>query len=400
MTTESTDPTTQSNGPNKVDVTILMPCLNEFLTLPACVKTAHQAGEALVSRGLTYEVLISDNGSTDGSIELAESLGCRVVHCPDRGYGNALVFGCKNAAGSMLVLGDSDASYDFREGVAMVDKLREGYELCMGSRFKGEIKPGAMPWKNRYIGNPVLTGFLNLLYRSGLTDAHSGLRSLTKDAFYRLRLESRGMEFASEMVVKAALLDLKRTEVPVTLYKDGRDRPPHLRPWRDGWRHVKFLLTLCPLWLYFVPAALLMGFSLAIFAALLSTPPGDMFKLGRIWMGDHWLILSGGFFNVGYQSLLMGIAANKYTKALGFRKRSAADGIIDKFATVDALLAASVLLGLIGIGFLVRIFVVWSANHFGALQMTRETTVATTLIVASFQTMFGGFLISMLGCDE
>ncbi len=179
------------------------------------------------------------------------------MHRPDRGYGSAIRFGCKQARGTYIIIGDSDASYDFREGVAMVQKLSEGYDLCMGSRFKGEIKPGAMPWKNRYIGNPVLTGFLNLLYRSGLSDAHCGLRGLTRTGFDRLNMESRGMEFASEMVVKAALLDLRRTEVPVTLHPDGRDRPPHLRPWRDGWRHVKFLLTLCPLWLYFVPAILL-----------------------------------------------------------------------------------------------------------------------------------------------
>lgn len=383
-----------------IDVTILMPCLNEVQTLPACIKMAHEAGETLKGKGLTYEVLISDNGSTDGSIELAESMGCRVEHCPDRGYGNALIYGCKQAAGSMIVMGDSDASYDFREGVAMVDKLREGYEICMGSRFKGEIKPGAMPWKNRYIGNPVLTGFLNVLYKSGLTDAHCGLRSLTRQAFLKLRLESRGMELASEMVVKAALLDLKRTEVPVTLHPDGRDRPPHLRPWRDGWRHVKFLLTLCPLWLYFVPAFVLIALSIAIFAVLLQTPPGQVFKFGRFWVGDHWLILSGGFFGIGYQSFLMGVAANKYTKSLGFRRRSAADGLIDRLATVDALIATAFLMGLLGLFFIASVFVAWSDNHFGALQMTRETTIATTLFVAAFQTLFGGFLISMLGCDE
>ncbi len=383
-----------------VDVTFLMPCLNEEQTLPECIKTAHEAGMMLAELGLTYEILISDNGSTDKSVEIAETGGCRVAHCPDRGYGNALVFGCKNAAGTYLVMGDSDASYDFREGVAMVRKLHEGYELCMGSRFKGEIMPGAMPWKNRYIGNPVLTGFLNLLYRSGLSDAHCGLRALSKAAFEKMRLESRGMEFASEMVVKSAILGLRRTEVPVTLHKDGRDRAPHLRPWRDGWRHVKFLLTLCPLWLYFGPALILMGLSAAIFMALLVTPPGEMFKLGRLWVGDHWLILSGGFFSVGYQALLMGVAASKYTRSLGFRKGSLADGIIDRFAKVDALIASSVLLGLVGIGIILRIFVLWSDSRYGPLQMTRETTFATTLIVASFQTMFGGFLISMLGCDD
>jgi len=383
-----------------LDVTILMPCLNEEQTLPACIKMAREAGEALEAKGLTYEILISDNGSTDRSIELAEGLGCRVVHCPNRGYGSALVFGCTEARGSAIVFGDSDASYDFREGVAMVDKLREGYEVCMGSRFKGEIKPGAMPWKNRYIGNPVLTGMLNLFYHSGLSDAHCGLRSLTKDAFFKLRLESRGMEFASEMVVKAAILDVKRTEVPVTLSKDGRDRPPHLRPWRDGWRHVKFLMTLCPLWIYFLPAAILVGASGLIFAALLMTPPGQVFKIGPLWFGDHWLILAGGFFSIGYQSLMMGLAANKYTRALGFRKQSRDDAIIDRLAKVDTMLAAAVLLGVVGVGMLLNVVFTWSGNRFGSLQMTRQMIVATTFIVASFQTLFGGFLLSMLGCDD
>jgi glycosyltransferase involved in cell wall biosynthesis len=383
-----------------LDVTILMPCLNEVQTLPACIETAREAGDALEAKGLNYEILMSDNGSTDGSIELAERLGCRVVHCPHRGYGSALIFGCEQARGSYIVFGDSDASYDFREGVPMVDKLREGYDVCMGSRFKGEIKDGAMPWKNRYIGNPVLTGLLNLFYHSGLSDAHCGLRSMTKEAFYKLRLESRGMEFASEMVVKAAIMDVKRTEVPVTLSKDGRDRAPHLRPWRDGWRHVKFLLTLCPLWIYFLPAAVLMSASLLICAAVLQTPLGEVFKLGPLWIGDHWLILAGGFFGIGYQSLLMGFAANKYTRALGFRKKSKYDATIDRLAKVDSMIGAAVVLGLVGLGIISHVVLTWSGNHFGSLQMTRQMIVGTTLIVASFQTLFGGFLLSMLGCDD
>lgn len=386
----------------QVDVTFLMPCLDEEQTLPACIATAQQAGAMLQARGLTFEILISDNGSKDRSVEIAEGAGCRVAHCPDRGYGNALIYGCRNAAGSYLVMGDSDASYDFREGVPMVEKLREGYDLCMGSRFKGEIKPGAMPWKNRHIGNPVLTGLLNLLYHSGLSDAHCGLRALTRSAFDRLKLESRGMEFASEMVVKSALLDLRRTEVPVTLHPDGRDRAPHLRPWRDGWRHVKFLLTLCPLWLYFLPATFLIVLSLIIFSLLLVTPPGQVFRFGglSVGVGDHWLILSSGFFSIGYQALLMGIAASKYTKAQGFRQRTAADTLIDRFAKVNSMIACSVLLGVIGLTVLGRVVVVWTDKHFGALQMQREMLLASTLIVASFQTLFGGFLISLLGCDD
>ena len=326
------------NTKQPIDVSIVMPCLNEELTLPTCIANAQEAARILAEKGFRTEIVISDNGSTDASVSIAEAAGCRVVHCPQRGYGSALIWGCEGAKGRFIVMGDSDASYDFTEGVPMVERLAAGDELCMGSRFKGTIMPGAMPWKNRHIGNPVLTGMLNLFYRSGLSDAHAGLRSLTKDAFHKMKLESRGMEFASEMVVKSALLHLRRSEVPITLHKDGRDRAPHLRPWRDGWRHVKFLLTLCPLWIYFLPAVFLMTISIALFAMLLSPPPGEVFKLGNIWIGEHWLPLAVGFFSVGYEGLLMGTAANKYTKSQGFRQRSLIDGIVDRFAKVDIML--------------------------------------------------------------
>jgi len=398
MIEPSNESTTTPNG--AIDVSILMPCLNEELTLPTCIANAKEAVRMLGERGFTAEILISDNGSTDASVSIAEAAGCRVVHCPHRGYGSALIWGCESALGRFIIMGDSDASYDFTEGVPMIDRLAAGDELCMGSRFKGKIMPGAMPWKNRYIGNPALTGMLNLFYRSGLTDAHAGLRSLTKDAFHKMKLESRGMEFASEMVVKSALLHLKRSEVPITLHKDGRDRAPHLRPWRDGWRHVKFLLTLCPLWIYFLPAFCLMTVSVALFAMLLSPPPGEVFKLGNIWIGEHWLPLAVGFFSVGFEGLLMGTAANKYTKSQGFRQRSMIDGAIDRFAKVDILMATGAILGIAGLSLMLFVFLTWSKQHFGELHMTRHVAVATTLIVAAFQTLFGAFLISMLGVDE
>ena len=220
-------------------VTIVMPCLNEIISLPHCIANAHEALQMIEGRfGLAGEIVIADNGSTDGSQALAESLGARVVSVARRGYGAALIGGCQAAYGDYILMGDCDGSYNFTEGVARIGKLIEGHGLCMGSRFDGGIEPGAMPWKNRHIGNPALTGILNLFFRSGINDAHCGLRAIRRDAFALLGLSGEGMEFASEMVIKASLRKMRVVQVPATLSVDLRDRAPHLRPWRDGWRHL------------------------------------------------------------------------------------------------------------------------------------------------------------------
>ena len=384
-----------------IDVTILMPCLNESTTLEQCVETAKAALRELEGLGLSGEILISDNGSTDGSLELAERLDCRVVHCPRRGYGNALIHGSLEARGRYIVMGDADASYDFREGVPMVLKLKDGHDLCMGNRFAGTIKPGAMPWKNRYLGNPVLSGVLNIFYRSGLRDAHCGLRAFTKDAFLKMRLTSGGMEFASEMVVKAALLKLKCTEVPITLHPDGRGREPHLRPWRDGWRHLKYLFMLSPFWLYFIPSAILILLSVFVFTALLLTPPGKVFALGPLWFGDHWIILAGGLFTIGYGGIIYGLAA--FVASVQQRYRIISQRLSDlynRIVTVENALALGSILVLAGLGIFVYVLVVWKSRDFGALSKLREMVIATTLVVCGVQTVFGGFLLSFLGEAE
>ena len=238
-----------------VGVSFVLPCLNEAQSLEHCIGVIREALAELDHRlGLTGEIVVADNGSTDGSQALAERLGARVVPVAERGYGAALRGGFEAARGRYLVMGDSDGSYDFREATAMVEALMSGADLCMGSRFKGGIKPGAMPWKNRYIGNPILTGILNLLFGAGISDAHCGLRALTKPCFERLELTGSGMEFASEMVIKAALKGERIVERPATLSPDLRDRAPHLRPWRDGWRHLRYLFMLSPFWLFAAPA--------------------------------------------------------------------------------------------------------------------------------------------------
>ena len=382
---------------HRVDVTIVMPCLNEAGTLPACIRTARQALGELRARGLSGEIVIADNGSRDASTGIARKARCRVVTCTSPGYGNAITAGCAAARGRYIVMGDADASYDFRESVPMVTRLTEGYDLCMGARFKGRIMPGAMPWKNRRIGNPVLTGILNIFFHSGLSDVHSGLRAFTKAAFEKMRLSSTGMEMASEMVVKATLLRLKRTEVPITLYPDRRGRPSHLKPWRDGWRHLKFLLMYSPLWLYFLPAAALLLFGGAVLTLLMLTPPGSVYSLGYFWIGDHWAIVAGGIISAGYLAFLFGMIAIAYHDQQQFLPVARAVRRIHRFMTVENAIIfgmAKLLLGAAVIGY---VFFKWKASSFGTLVQYRSMVIATTLIVMGFMDSFAGFMLSLPG---
>ena len=284
-------------GRSDVDVSIIMPCLNEAGCLPACIANAREALEMM--RHAMASAARSSSPTTAARTAVRRSprsLGARVDPVARRGYGAALAGGAAAAHGRFLVMGDADGSYDFRDAVAMVGKLMQGADLCMGSRFQGGIEPGAMPWKNRYIGNPILTGILNILFRAGISDAHCGIRALTRSCFDRLQLSGDGMEFASEMVIKAALLGCAIAEVPATLSRDLRDRPPHLRPWRDGWRHLRYLLMLSPTWLFAAPAALFAGLALGILAlAGIDTPAG----VARPYFGNYWTILAGGLLTVG-----------------------------------------------------------------------------------------------------
>ena len=381
------------------DVSIVMPCMNESLTLPEAVKTAREAVSELQNKGFTSEIIIADNGSTDGSTDIAHQLGCRVVHVSARGYGNALMNGIEECHGKYIVMGDSDATYDFRESVVMVEKLAEGYDVCMGSRFKGKIISGAMPWKNRWIGNPVLTGILNLFFRSGLSDAHCGLRAFTKYAFEKMELTSPGMEFASEMVVKAALMNLKRTEVPVTLHPDNRGRPPHLRPWRDGWRHLKFLLVYSPLWCFIIPSLLAVGFGSILLVALLFTPPDENFWLGPIWFGDHWLILAASAIILGYHLWISGMTAVVYFSRRLSTLPNKFISFANSFMTIENMCligAILVLVGLVAVGY---VFVKWTAVGFGQINMIRLMTLGVTLLTIGIQSFFSGFLVSIIKED-
>ena len=254
---------------DSVDLTILMPCLNEVETIARCIE---KAKIGIQKSGVRGEILVADNGSTDGSQVIAEKLGARVVAVKEKGYGSALIGGSRAALGKWILMGDADASYDFSQADRFVKKFQENFELVMGCRLPkggGTILPGAMPWKNRRLGNPVLSFIGRLFFKCPAHDFHCGLRGFTKDAFEKMDLQTTGMEFASEMVIKATLKKLRITEVPVTLSKDGRSRPPHLKPWRDGWRHLRFMLLFSPRWLFLFPGIFLslLGF---IFAARLS----------------------------------------------------------------------------------------------------------------------------------
>lgn len=284
-----------------IEVSVVMPCLNEEATVGTCIRKAQ---ETLKKHGIKGEVVVSDNGSTDRSVEIAEGLGARVVHQPEKGYGNAYIKGLSEARGRYIVMADSDDSYDLTDLMRFIQPLREGYDMVMGSRLKGEIMPGAMPGLHRF-GNPILSGFLNFIYKTGMSDAHCGMRAFTRDALQRMHLRTAGMEFASEMVIKASKAKLKVTEIPITLHPDGRGRRPHLRTFRDGWRHLRFILMYSPqhLFGYFGTALFLAG--AVLFAAYLLQAADLLVGLvGAFLTLTGWAIGRFGFYARAHQFTL------------------------------------------------------------------------------------------------
>jgi len=282
----------------------------------------------------------------------------------------------------------------------MVEQLMRGYELCMGSRFRGAILPGAMPWLNRRIGNPILTGILNLLFRSGLSDAHCGMRAFTKAAFERLDPTSRGMEFASEMLIKATLLNQRRTEVPITLHPDGRGRPPHLRPFRDGWRHLRYLMMLSPVGLFLVPGAGLLAAGIAIFAMLFRVPVGQVFKFGGLWVGDHWMPVAMALLCTGHLSLLFAMAATLVGIRNGYRQPSRTLRWLYWASKLERMLLCALGFGGAGLALLADVFVSWAARDFGTLRMQHQVGVAAAFLILGMQTFFGSFLLSIVAGNE
>ena len=392
------DPASASDDEG-IDVSFVMPCLNEIQSLGPCIAAIDAAlADIKACYGLSGEIIVADNGSLDGSQTLAERRGARVVAVDEKGYGAALRGGFQAARGRYLVMGDADGSYDFREAAPMVGALIDGADLCMGNRFKGGIKPGAMPWKNRYIGNPVLTGILNLLFKTGVNDAHCGLRALTHDCFDRLRLAGSGMEFASEMVIKASLLDQKIVERPATLSPDLRDRPPHLRPWRDGWRHLRYLFMLSPAWLFGFPAALsaLTGLTILGVASMHAMMRDDR----EIFFGDYWVVLASALVGLGHISAVLAAASHVHGVAAGYRRSSAWLTGLARWATLETMIAAGMVLGALGFADLLWVLVDWSARAFGRALSVLPAVVGTLLITLGVQTILGGFLLSIINGND
>jgi hypothetical protein len=376
--------------PAALELTVLMPCLDEARTVATCVVKAIEACRAA---GIEAEVLIADNGSQDGSPDLASAAGARVIHVAEKGYGAALRAGIEAARGRFIVMGDADDSYEFQDVPRFLARLRAGDELVMGSRFRGIIHPGAMPFLHRFLGNPVLTWILNLFFGAGITDAHCGMRGFSRAAIRSLSLRSAGMEFASEMVIRAAQQKLRIGEVPTSLRPDGRGRRPHLRTWRDGWRHLRFMLLFSPWWLFAVPGlgSVAVGLSLTIAVGVTQV---ELF--GRV-LHTHFALLGSALAILGLQLTLLGIFAKTVFVLDGIGRSPVVERLLAGYRLELALLlgAAAVLLGL---GIDGRILWVWIRSHGGQLdeEITNLAIMGGTLLALGVEVIFSAFFLSIL----
>jgi len=376
----------------KTELTILMPCLNEAETIETCVRKARAYIE---SRHLDAEVVVADNGSTDGSQALAERCGARVVAVQSRGYGAALRHGIESARGRFVIMGDADDSYDFSALDPFMTQLRAGYELVMGNRFRGGIKPNAMPPLHKYLGNPVLTGIGRLLFRSPCGDFHCGLRGFSRDAIRSLALSSNGMEFASEMVVKATLRGLRITEVPTVLSPDGRSRAPHLRSWRDGWRHLRFLLLFSPSWLFFYPGIVMLIVGIA---AMLWLLPGQQ-PAGKVVFDLNTLVFAGAAIVCGFQAIVFYMFAKTFAIRSGLLPEDPVVSRVRDMLRLEAGLVAGCAAFLVGLGLATYALGAWGSESFGPLDPQKSLRIAipsATLLVIGVQIMFSSCLLSIL----
>ena len=376
-----------------MELTVVMPCLNEAETVATCVR---KAIGFLAESGISGEVLVADNGSTDGSQALATEAGARVVPVSDKGYGNALMGGIMAARGKYIIMGDADDSYDFTNLMPFVDELRKGADLVMGNRFAGGIAPGAMPPLHRYLGNPVLSFIGRLFFRSKIGDFHCGLRGFNRDAVLALNLQATGMEFASELVVKASLYGQHVTEVPTTLAKDGRSRPPHLHTWRDGWRHLRFLLLFSPRWLFFLPGLVLLIAGLAI-GAIVGPHP---FRVGSVTFDVDTLVAASAMVVIGFQSVLFWLFTQVYAGSEGFLpEEPKVQRLLEKLSLERGLLLGAAI-GLAGLAGLIFSLLYWNGQKFSHLNYEHSLRLmipSVTALIVSCQVILGTFFLSILG---
>ena len=380
-----------------IELSIVMPCLNEAETLAICIT---KANNWLVQNNVIGEVVIGDNGSTDGSQKIATDLGARVINVPSKGYGSALMGAIEASYGKYVIMGDSDDSYDFGNLNLFVQELRNGYDLVMGNRFKGGVAKGAMPFLHRYLGNPVLSFIGRLFFGSKARDFHCGLRGFRQDIVSVLNLRTTGMEFASEMVVKATIFNLKITEVATTLSPDGRSRPPHLRTWRDGWRHLRFLLIYSPRWLFLIPGVFLMLFGF-ILSVLIIQKPFEI--IGNINLDTNTLLYAGAVMIVGFQAFIFGIFTRAYAVQAGFLPQN--DQLIKwlDIVSLEKGLIAGLIIFFAGIFGTIHSLTLWNEVHFGRLDypsILRIVIPSVVAIILGLQTILSSFFISVLNVNK
>ncbi|MBZ5702673.1 MAG: glycosyltransferase family 2 protein [Acidobacteriia bacterium] len=387
-------PANNPGGEKSIEVSVVIPCLNEVNSVGICVQKALQAFR---DAGLRGEVVVADNGSTDGSVEAVRARGGRVVEVPERGYGSALRAGIRTAQGAFIVMGDADDSYDFSEVPRFVEAWRRGFDVVMGNRFRGEIKPGAMPWHHKYFGNPVLTALLNLFFHAGIGDSHCGMRGFTRAIFDRMDLRCTGMEFASEFIIKAAQLGARITEIPIILWPDKRGRPPHLRSFRDGWRHLRFMLLYAPNWLFLLPGGMLLVLGLFLTFWLL---PGPRTIRPGVVLDIHTMIFGVIFTLLGAQIISVGFFAKVFSYAERFDRRQISLKRALRRVTLEHGLLLGGLLFLAGLAGSGYVAWQWAGSGFGPLHEVRQVLFWSMWLFLGVQIVFSSFLLSMLGISR